>query len=473
MALLLVYDLLISSNGLALSRDHILRKTVARHKARLNAELTRIRLKKGHPNLQAFRAALSSEPSNGSILDVDSDGLKSTSCTTVLHPRWVRVNTLRTSLQEQLQSTFIDFKQVHDVQDLCLNSRTLYLDPVIPNLLGLPRTWQASSCPAYASGSLILQDKASCFPAILLDPKPGDVCLDACAAPGNKTSHLAALMGEHDAPVRSPRTWACERDRKRAEILRQMIHRAGAQKLVDIKAGQDFLSVEPDKCAQITHILLDPSCSGSGIIGRDDELLVALPSRSAQSDLNKPPRKRKRKKQTSVSPTPPEEVKPEVEHLASDAKLTARLTSLSNLQLKLLLHSFAFPSARRITYSTCSLHPEENEHVVIRALRNSNAKQHGWRLLRQEEQPASLRSWHIRGDQQACIAALGDDEDITAEEISAGCIRCEKGTKDGTQGFFVMAFVRDEHLPRTDLDSINGVFGDNQEWQGFDDGPGP
>ena len=470
---MLVYDLLISTNGLALSKDHILRKTVARHKARLNAELTRIRLKKGHPSLQAFRAALSSESRNDSILDVDSDELKSASCTALLHPRWVRVNTLRTSLQEQLQNTFIDFKQVHDVQDLCLNSKTLYLDPVILNLLGLPRTWQASSCPAYASGSLILQDKASCFPAILLDPKPGDVCLDACAAPGNKTSHLAALMGEHDAPVSSPRIWACERDRKRAEILRQMIRRAGAQNVVDIKGGQDFLLIDPTHYAQITHILLDPSCSGSGIIGRDDELLVALPSRSAQNDLNKPSRKRKRKKQTSFLPTPQEEVKPEVEPLASDATLTARLTSLSNLQLRLLLHAFAFPSARRVTYSTCSLYPEENEHVVIRALRNSIAKQQGWRVLRQEEQPASLRSWHIRGDHQACIAALGDDEDINAEGISAGCIRCEKGTKEGTQGFFLVAFVRDAHCPRTDIDSTNGVFGDDQEWQGFDDGPGP
>ena len=470
-----MYDLLISSNGLALSKDHVLRKTVTRRKARLSAELTRIRLKRGHSSLQAFRAALSSEPRNASILDVDGDGLKSASCTAVLHPRWVRVNTLRTSVQEQLQNTFANFKQVHDVQDLAPGSATLYLDPVIPNLFGLPQKWQASACPAYECGLLILQNKASCFPAILLDLKPGDVCLDACAAPGNKTSHLAALMGEHDAPVHNPRILACERDRKRAEILRQMMHRAGAQQVVDIKAGQDFLSIDPNQCAQITHILLDPSCSGSGIIGRDDELLVALPSRSAPNDLNKPSRKRKRKKQTSVSPTPPEEAKPEVEHTASDATLTARLTSLSNLQLKLLLHAFAFPSARRITYSTCSLYPEENEHVVIRALRNSHAKQRGWRLLRQEEQLASLRSWHIRGDHQACIAALSnDDGDINAGEISAGCIRCEKGTKDGTQGFFVVGFVRDVHYPRADLDSINpSSLGDDEEWQGFDDGPRP
>ena len=48
----------------------------------------------------------------------------------------------------------------------------------------------------YKTGKIILQDKASCFPAIVLAPPSSEraVVIDATAAPGNKTSHLSALM---------------------------------------------------------------------------------------------------------------------------------------------------------------------------------------------------------------------------------------------------------------------------------------
>jgi 25S rRNA (cytosine2278-C5)-methyltransferase len=56
---------------------------------------------------------------------------------------------------------------------------------------------QLTGTPEYSDGRLILQDKASCFPAVVLAPPahPGSIIIDATAAPGNKTSHLSALMG--------------------------------------------------------------------------------------------------------------------------------------------------------------------------------------------------------------------------------------------------------------------------------------
>jgi 25S rRNA (cytosine2278-C5)-methyltransferase len=69
-------------------------------------------------------------------------------------------------------------------------------DKHIPNLLAFPAQTSFQDDIAYTSGKIILQDKASCFPAaVLAPPSSNRACvIDATAAPGNKTSHLSALM---------------------------------------------------------------------------------------------------------------------------------------------------------------------------------------------------------------------------------------------------------------------------------------
>jgi putative methyltransferase len=69
-------------------------------------------------------------------------------------------------------------------------------DAHIPDLLLFPAQTSFQDDPAYIAGKVILQDKASCFSAAVLAPpaSAGAAVLDATAAPGNKTSHLSALM---------------------------------------------------------------------------------------------------------------------------------------------------------------------------------------------------------------------------------------------------------------------------------------
>lgn len=119
--------------------------------------------------------------------------------------------------------------------------------------------------------------------------------------------------------------------------------------------------------------------------------------------------------------------------IKSEKDLETRLEALSSFQLTLLLHAFKFPSAKRITYSTCSIHMQENERVVMRALESDIAKQRGWRILLRKDQVSGLREWPVRGLSEAC----GGDEDI-----AEACIRSYKDDGQGVMGFFVAGFVR-------------------------------
>ena len=152
-------------------------------------------------------------------------------------------------------------------------------------------------------GKLLLQDKASCLSASVLleDCTPCSIddreklnhsssrfcdIIDACAAPGNKTTHLGALMGSDH----SHQLFAVEKDERRVELLRQFTTKAGIpvnilhQSFLDIKQEDEayknvkyffniFLKILIVFYLKITHVLVDPSCSGSGIVSRLDSLL--------------------------------------------------------------------------------------------------------------------------------------------------------------------------------------------------------
>ena len=387
-----------------------------------------------------------------------------------LHPRWVRVNSIKSDLHEQLRTTFAGYTIMESLEELLTHppssaEKPIHIDKHIPNLLALPPATDLSKTPAYLNGQIIIQDKASCFPAYLLHPtlEDGD-CLDACAAPGNKTTHLAAILHDEGRAAARPKIYAYERDNDRGSTLLTLLRRAGAHNSVITKIGQDFLKIDPAKAPWdgIGTLLLDPSCSGSGIVGRDEQLNVILPSKKSSDPLKTQSKKRKRKtvtKTASITHNVPEE-SPIDDGKPSD-QLAARLTALSMFQLKLLLHAFHFPNARRITYSTCSVYAEENEHVVMKALGSSIAQERGWQILRRDDQNSGMKAWKIRGDVEACTDFVEDDT-IGKEDIAEACIRCEKATEEGTQGFFVAGFVRQ-------LTSLGTEELVDQEWEGFSD----
>ncbi len=488
-----MHDLLLAKKGIAAPATHPLRLAVTKHKARLSAELTKARLKGGFKSIEDLRIHVDIGSSNGSenLATAGSLGGNQTNedCSrTWPHPRWVRVNTLRTNLEEQLATTFFDYETVDSVEEIVKATRKspnveklLHVDKHIPDLLALPAPVNVSNTSAYRNGLIILQDKASCFPAYLLDPRPENgPFLDACAAPGNKTTHLAAILRSRCSPTTTPKVWACERDKNRATVLQQMLTTAGAEEIAEVKPGQDFLRLDPQKAPwdKVCSLLLDPSCSGSGIIGREEVPSIVLPSKHVETLGKSQSKKRKRKAMTELG-LDPADLKEETPIIVDDAgMLRKRLEALSAFQLKLIIRAFQFPKAHRITYSTCSIYAEENEHVVIKALDSPVAKQHGWYILRREEQVSGMKAWTIRGDVAACREILSSEAvgNIDPDEIAEGCIRCEKETKEGTQGFFVAAFARDgKDLPTSGLSyNVDAVKHeheqeDGEQWEGFDD----
>jgi 25S rRNA (cytosine2278-C5)-methyltransferase len=380
------------------------------------------------------------------------------------HPRWIRINTIKTQLEDELETTFSTFERAMTVNAVReRGTQQIYIDEHVPNLVAIPATIDLTKSQAYTSGTIIFQDKASCFPAYMLDPLPedGDI-VDTCAAPGNKTSHIAAILSYRtpDLEYGIQKIYAFEKDKARAETLKNMTSLAGCQDFVEIRAGQDFLRVDPNSPTwkNVGALLLDPSCSGSGIIGREDIPELHLPSieptsaqtpyRGRTGQLKKRASKRKRSKEQEDEERGEEGWD---EEAANDPiKITptttldsfqARLSALSAFQLSLLLHAFSFPSAHKVTYSTCSIHAAENEDVVLKALASPLAQTRGWRLLRRDEQVRGLREWPVRGLKEACGGA---------DDIANACIRANKDDEHGTMGFFLVGFVREKKARRDD-----------------------
>ena len=87
-----------------------------------------------------------------------------------------------------------------------LSSKAFARDDHILDLLSFNPRCQFHDDDCYTTGKIILQDKASCFPSVVLNPPPTDdtIVIDATAAPGNKTSHLSALMANRGKVCISP-----------------------------------------------------------------------------------------------------------------------------------------------------------------------------------------------------------------------------------------------------------------------------
>jgi len=162
-----------------------------------------------------------------------------------LQPSYVRLNPLKTSSQTQIDKVRA---QLHGSEI-----------PFIRDVWQLPKTSSALvRSKLIASGEIVIQDLASIAASLVASPTPGATILDVCAAPGNKTSHLAALMRNRgeiysvEISGRRLRHWKKEMERTGTTIARPLM--ADAKHIP--------MTIEGDV------VLVDPPCSNTGVFAR-------------------------------------------------------------------------------------------------------------------------------------------------------------------------------------------------------------
>jgi 16S rRNA (cytosine967-C5)-methyltransferase len=120
--------------------------------------------------------------------------------------------------------------------------------------------------PGFAAGEVSVQDVAAQRAATLLDLRPGQRVLDACAAPGGKTGHILETCTE------LAEVWAVDRDSARLDKVADNLRRlALTAKLVvgDATAPNEWWDGRP-----FERILLDAPCSAVGVIRRHPDIKV-------------------------------------------------------------------------------------------------------------------------------------------------------------------------------------------------------
>jgi 16S rRNA (cytosine967-C5)-methyltransferase len=188
--------------------------------------------------------------------------------------------------------------------------------------INLRKASSVEQLPGFKEGLFLVQGEASQLVGFLLDPKPGERILDACAAPGGKATHLAELMEDRGEVV------ATDISAGGIERLKQNIRRLGLQSIRPTRADVKF-ELTGELALPYDRILADLPCTGLGTLRSHPEAKW----HREEKDIER----------------------------------------LSALQRQILQQVSSYIKAGgTLIYSTCTLTREENEEVLEDFLRRHN-----------------------------------------------------------------------------------------------------
>jgi len=233
----------------------------------------------------------------------------------VQRPVTIRTNSLKTRRRDLAQA---------------LISRGVNLDPVGKwskvGLVVYSATVPLGATPEYLAGHYILQGASSLLPVMALAPQEGERILDMAAAPGGKTTHIAALLKNTGMVL------ANDANRSRCKAVVGNLHRLGITNTV--VCTHDGRSL-PKVMTGFDRVLLDAPCSGTGVISKDPSAKTS----KGDQDI----------------------------HLCSHLQKELVLAGMDCLDAKSSTGGY-------LVYSTCSVLPEENENVVNYLLKKRHCK---------------------------------------------------------------------------------------------------
>jgi 16S rRNA (cytosine1407-C5)-methyltransferase len=177
--------------------------------------------------------------------------------------------------------------------------------------------------PLHLFGNFYMQEAASMLPPELLQPQPGEAILDMSAAPGSKTTQIAAKMLRGLPAIAGGVIVANDVQENRLWTLKSAIYRLGVTNvIVTKKVGQWFAKHMTER---FDRVLCDAPCTAEGTSRKDSDAL--------------------------------------------DYCSPENITKMSRLQFQLLEAAVhACKVGGRIVYSTCTLTPEENEGTILSIL---------------------------------------------------------------------------------------------------------
>ena len=137
-----------------------------------------------------------------------------------------------------------------------------------PQALGLIQPTAVQHLPLFAEGGVTVQDLHAQWAALLLQPQNHEVILDACAAPGGKTTHILEFAPQADVI-------ALDVEENRLQRVKDNLARMQQQATVvcgDAANPQAWLDKLDKSAVRFDRILLDAPCSATGVIRRHPEI---------------------------------------------------------------------------------------------------------------------------------------------------------------------------------------------------------